>query len=109
MDHSLFLIPHESIFYSDPLVSTQNYSRESDLWSIGLVIYFMSCGSPPSRDLKILSEYRNVGEVPFPPRFNEKGMEDIKNLVCFCVKKRKENELPKGKIFEKIRDEKIFQ
>ena len=83
------LMDENNLLFIDPNAKEEGFSEESDIWSIGLVIYFMTFGSLPSQDLHILRKIRDEGNVHILSDVEA----NIKSFIRFCFKKRKRGEL----------------
>ena len=72
-------------YYIAPEVLSKNYGKECDIWSLGVVIYFMLSGQMPfdGRNLKEL--YRNIktAKLKMPSIF----CDDLKDLITQMLKK----------------------
>lgn len=97
-----FLLFDESYIYIDPDVinGKSNYSLSSDLWSIGILIYFMAYGMTPKLSLEDIQLIRNSSKSIFPD--NIPINPDIERLINFCLKRR---EIYHIKLLELIKEE----
>jgi len=86
----------ETIRFADPLAVEEGFCENSDLWSIGMVIYFMTFGKLPANKFPEFLEIRNRGTIAFPNTSdypNLKIDESINFFIQFCIAKRKMGEL----------------
>ena len=79
--------------YFDPTAEAEGFSEESDLWSIGMVIYFMSTGLYPTDDNQERCKIRATGKINFPKNVDK----SIQEFIEFCIRKR-----PRGSISQLI-------
>ena len=72
-----------SPFYISPEMISASYSKECDLWSCGVVLYILLCGSPPfdgKNNVEILNKVK-IGEVSFTRPIWNTVSEEAKDLV----------------------------
>jgi len=70
-------------YYVAPQVLSGKYGQESDLWSLGVIMYVLLCGYPPfygETDNDVLAKVR-LGNVNFTPQDWKNVSEDAKNLI----------------------------
>ena len=72
--------------YFDPTAIEEGYSEESDLWSVGLIIYFMSTGFHPTNNIQFLKTIRANGKINFPENINIDPY--LLKFIEFCLKLR---------------------
>jgi calcium-dependent protein kinase len=75
-------------FYVAPQVLTGKYNQMCDLWSAGVIMYIILCGSPPfygANDQEVLSKVKQ-GTLTFNPRDWKGVSEDAKELVRRLIK-----------------------
>lgn len=75
-------------YYVAPQVLQGKYCQESDLWSIGVIMYVVLCGYPPfhgDNDADILAKVR-LGRFRFEAQDWKSVSEDAKNLIRMLLK-----------------------
>jgi len=93
-----------SLWFFDPNAYDEGFSEESDLWSIGMIIYFMAFGAILSKDILELKKIRNTGIIAFPPNSDDFATK----FINFCIRNRKKGELAQKIIKEELAKEKIL-
>ena len=91
--------------FSDPLVNEEGFMEESDLWSIGLVIYYMCFGLYAAKSVIELKTIREHGQINFP-QFNIE--ENFKKFIGFCIRKRALGELSQKVLKDELLKENII-
>jgi len=95
----------ETLMFSDPLVNEEGFMEESDLWSIGLVIYYMCFGLYAAKSVIELKTIREHGQINFP-QFNIE--ENFKKFIGFCIRKRALGELSQKVLKDELLKENII-
>jgi len=75
-------------YYVAPQVLAGKYDHQSDMWSIGVIMYVMLCGYPPffgETDAEVLSKVR-LGNFSFNASDWKNVSEDAKNLIRMLLK-----------------------
>jgi calcium-dependent protein kinase len=70
-------------YYVAPQVLSGKYGQESDLWSLGVIMYVLLCGYPPfygETDNDVLAKVR-LGNVNFTPQDWKNISQDAKDLI----------------------------
>ena len=70
-------------FYIAPEVLKNGYNEKCDLWSCGIILYILLCGSPPfyGKNEKELFQRILEGNISFKHKIWNKISDDAKNLV----------------------------
>ena len=66
-------------YYIAPEVIERNYGKECDIWSLGVVIYFMLSGQMPFEGRSSKELYRNIKRAKF--KMPDHFCDDLKNLI----------------------------
>mmetsp|Transcript_12904 Transcript_12904/g.32554 ORF Transcript_12904/g.32554 Transcript_12904/m.32554 type:complete len:395 (+) Transcript_12904:2-1186(+) len=75
-------------YYVAPQVLAGKYDHQSDMWSVGVIMYVMLCGYPPffgDTDAEVLSKVR-LGNFSFNAADWKNVSEDAKNLIRMLLK-----------------------
>jgi len=75
-------------YYVAPQVLAGKYDQQSDLWSVGVIMYVMLCGYPPffgETDQEVLAKVR-LGNFSFNAADWKNVSEDAKNLIRMLLK-----------------------
>ena len=74
--------PNGTPYYIAPEVLQGNYTEKCDLWSIGVILYIMLCGTPPfnGTDREILNKVRK-GNWTFRGQVWNSTSNEAKDLV----------------------------
>merc|ERR1712232_1297782 len=75
-------------YYVAPQVLAGKYDHQSDLWSLGVIMYVLLCGYPPffgETDAEVLSKVR-LGNFSFNAADWKNVSEDAKNLIRMLLK-----------------------
>jgi len=85
-------------FYVAPEVLTGRYGHRVDLWSAGVIMYILLCGSPPfsGKNQKEVLASVMKGRLRFHPRAWAGISQDAKELVSSLVKAEPESRLNAG-------------
>lgn len=75
-----------SYWMSPEVCNGEKYTVSSDIWSFGIVIYELTNGHPPYRNLSSLQISEAIMEDPIP-EINPKLSEKLKNLSRSCLQK----------------------
>ena len=75
----------EDYLFVDPLSFSEGFYEDSDLWSIGLVIYYMTFKDAISHDPEKL---RNIRKEPEKLVIPNNIDENIAKFIYFCIRKR---------------------
>lgn len=75
-------------YYIAPEVIDGNYDKSCDIWSLGVILYILLCGSPPfygENDEEIINAVKK-GEFNFElsefDEISEECKNLIKNMIC---------------------------
>lgn len=81
-------------YYIAPEVLSGNYTEKCDMWSIGVMLYIMLCGSPPfnGSDDQIINKVKK-GEWSFRGQAWSSISEEAKDLVSKLMEKNINNRL----------------
>lgn len=77
-------------FYMAPEVIMGNYDEKCDVWAIGVLTYFMLCGSPPFYDgVSLFNVYSKIlnEELKFEDEIWITISEDAKDFISRCLDK----------------------
>jgi len=98
------IINENAILFVDPRGKMAGFTESSDIWSIGMVIYYMTYGVLPSKEPQELLKIRDEGRLNLP--YDLDG--NIKDFLNFCVRKRSIGELSNKLLKEELLKEKIL-
>eukprot|EP01137_Pigoraptor_chileana_P005994 Opistho-2@49823 len=76
------------IYMAPEVIAKLGYSQQCDIWSMGIIMYFLLCGSPPfyDKDEEQLYEKINRGEVSFDGPVWASISSQAKNLIQGMLK-----------------------
>ena len=91
-------------FYIAPEVLKNGYNEKCDLWSCGVILYILLCGSPPfyGKNEKEIFQKILDGEVDFKHKIWNKISEDAKNLVTKLLQVDPNERISAAKALEDI-------
>merc|ERR1719181_1311776 len=87
-DDSVLTTKAGTPYYVAPQVLAGKYGKESDLWSLGVIMYVVLCGYPPfygETDADVLAKVR-LGNFSFNAADWKSVSEDAKNLIRMLLK-----------------------
>ena len=75
--------------YIAPEVLLKKYNEKCDLWSCGVILYFLVVGSLPFKGKTNEETLKKINEAKyiFPARFKQESSPEIKNLIDACLEK----------------------
>jgi calcium-dependent protein kinase len=98
-------------FYIAPEILKNSYNEKCDLWSCGVILYILLCGSPPFYGKSDEEIYKKVLagkfdlEKPIWNEVSEEAKDLVRNLLCMDVKKRFSAEQALNHVwFKKMKD-----
>jgi len=70
-------------YVAPEVLEGKQYSKEVDLWSLGVILYILLCGFPPFYDESTAGLYRQIkkGQYDFPDPYWLDISQDAKNIV----------------------------
>jgi len=77
------------LFIAPEIISDKKYNSKTDIWSLGVVTYFLLSGSPPfdGDDRSQLFECIKSGKFEFSGKIWDFISEDWKDFICKCLTK----------------------
>ena len=90
--------------FEDPLAEERGFNKSSDLWSIGMIIYFMLFSKTPFQLKTELKNLRSKGSIDISSEIDS----NISKFINYCFKRRDDQELSKLLIKEDLLREMIF-
>lgn len=84
-----------SSLYIAPEVLEKNYDEKCDIWSCGVILYILLCGTPPftgHKDNEILQKVK-LGHFDFNKKKFEKVSSEAKDLINKCLEKNKNHRI----------------
>ena len=75
--------------YIAPEVLSKKYNEKCDIWSCGVILYFLVVGSLPFKGKTNEETLKKINEAKytFPPKFKQESSPEIKNLIDACLEK----------------------
>jgi serine/threonine-protein kinase ULK/ATG1 len=78
------------LYMAPEILNYQKYTAKADLWSVGAVLYEMSCGRPPFRASNHLELFNKIkkakDKIHFPSAVADSIDPGIKKLICSLLK-----------------------
>jgi serine/threonine-protein kinase ULK/ATG1 len=78
------------LYMAPEILNYQKYTAKADLWSVGAVLYEMSCGRPPFRASNHLELFNKIkkakDKIHFPSAIADSIDPGIKKLICSLLK-----------------------
>ena len=98
---------NDYVLFMDPYIlhKKQNYfyNEISDLWSIGMIIYFMLYDINLENNAQNLLTCRENGEIKFPMLIDE----SIQSFILFCIRKSKQDINSKTDLIDELKSQNI--
>ena len=89
--------PH---YMAPEIISRKRYSHTVDIWSFGVTLYEMICGSVPFGEgiedpYEIYHAILGVSQIQFPPIFNKENFKGAKKLIKMFLNRDPTQRMPK--------------
>lgn len=77
-------------YIAPEILENQGHSFEVDVWSIGVILYTLLCGTPPFETLTVKTTYKKIKDVDFtfPDHICQEAKDLIQKILVFDPKKR---------------------